>query len=131
MNLFKSGVKNGVIKSGFNGGNFAKGGFDKGGFGGGLLTNGLDKSALPSVGKKTKSDGLIKGALVISMGGFITKILGAFYRVPLTNILGAEGLGLYQAVFPIYCLLLTLSSTGGAERRFKNHRRGGGRVFRP
>ncbi len=112
MNLFKSGVKNGVIKSGFNGGNFTKGGFDKGGFGGGLLTNGLDKSALPSVGKKTKSDGLIKGALVISMGGFITKILGAFYRVPLTNILGAEGLGLYQAVFPIYCLLLTLSSTG-------------------
>ena len=112
MNLFKSGVKNGVVKSGFNGGNFAKGGFDKGGFGGGLLTNGLYKSALPSVGKKTKSDGLIKGALVISMGGFITKILGAFYRVPLTNILGAEGLGLYQAVFPIYCLLLTLSSTG-------------------
>lgn len=62
--------------------------------------------------KSIAEDGLIKGALIISLGGFITKILGAFYRVPLTNVLGAEGLGLYQAVFPVYCLLLTASSTG-------------------
>lgn len=62
--------------------------------------------------KKPFSDGLIRGALIISLGGFVTKILGAFYRVPLTNILGAQGLGLYQAVFPVYCLMLTASSTG-------------------
>lgn len=63
-------------------------------------------------GKKFKGNTLVKGALIISLGGFITKIIGALYRVPLTNILGAEGLGLYQAVFPVYCLLLTFSSTG-------------------
>ncbi len=55
---------------------------------------------------------LISGALVLSLGGIITKIIGAIYRVPLTNVLGAEGIGLYQMVFPLYCILLTLSSTG-------------------
>ncbi len=55
---------------------------------------------------------LLKGALILSIGGFITKVIGAIYRIPLTNILGAEGIGLYQMVFPLYSLLLTISSTG-------------------
>lgn len=55
---------------------------------------------------------LSKSALILSIGCFITKAVGAIYRIPLTNILGAEGIGLYQMVFPLYCLLLTLSSTG-------------------
>ena len=55
---------------------------------------------------------LIKNAAVLSVGGVIAKIIGAIYRVPLTNILGAEGIGIYQMVFPFYCILLTLSSTG-------------------
>lgn len=55
---------------------------------------------------------LLGGALVLSLGGFLTKLLGAVYRIPLTSILGAEGIGLYQMVFPLYAMLLTLSSTG-------------------
>lgn len=62
--------------------------------------------------KKTQSDQMIKGASIIAIGGLITKILGAFYRIPLTSVLGAEGLAVYQTVFPIYCILLTFSSTG-------------------
>lgn len=42
----------------------------------------------------------------------MSKILGAIYRIPLTNLLGAKGIGLYQLVFPIYALMLTLSSSG-------------------
>ena len=34
------------------------------------------------------------------------------YRIPLTNLIGGRGLGLYQLVYPIYCLLLTVSATG-------------------
>lgn len=59
-----------------------------------------------------KKDKLVSGALALAIGGFITKVIGAFYRIPLTNILGAEGIGIYQMVFPLYCLLLTVSSTG-------------------
>ena len=59
-----------------------------------------------------KAQSFIKGAAVISIGGIIAKILGACYRIPLTNFLGGEGMGVYQMVFPLYTLLLTVSATG-------------------
>ncbi len=55
---------------------------------------------------------LFLGALTISIGAFLAKLLGALYRIPLTNIIGTEAIGLYQMVFPLYCILLTVSSTG-------------------
>lgn len=59
-----------------------------------------------------KGQSFIKGALIISVGGLAAKLLGAFYRIPLSNALGGEGMGIYQMVYPLYCLLLTLSATG-------------------
>ena len=55
---------------------------------------------------------LLSGAITLSFGGVVTKLIGALYRIPLTNILGAEGIGVYQMVFPLYTILLTFSSTG-------------------
>ncbi|MDR0856523.1 MAG: polysaccharide biosynthesis protein [Clostridiales bacterium] len=52
------------------------------------------------------------GALILGGAGLIAKVLGAVYRIPLTYILGAEGMGVYQLVFPLYALLLTISSAG-------------------
>ena len=60
----------------------------------------------------SQKQSFIKGAIIISLGGFISKILGAFYRVPLTNFLGGEGMGIYQMVYPLYCILLTVSASG-------------------
>ena len=56
--------------------------------------------------------GFLSGAVWIAAGGFIAKLLGAVYRIPLTNLIGGYGLGLYQLVYPVYCLLLTVSATG-------------------
>ena len=53
-----------------------------------------------------------RGALCLAAAGIISKALGAIYRIPLTSVLGAEGLGAYQMAFPLYCALLTVSSTG-------------------
>ena len=61
---------------------------------------------------KSKENGLIKGAAWIAAGGFIAKVIGAIYRIPLTNLIGGKGRGLYQLVYPAYCLLLTVSATG-------------------
>lgn len=60
----------------------------------------------------SQKQSFIKGAIIISLGGFISKILGAVYRIPLTNILGGEGMGIYQMVYPLYCILLTVSASG-------------------
>lgn len=62
--------------------------------------------------EKGKEHGFLWGAAVVSLGGVAAKILGAFYRVPLMNALGGEGAGVYQLVYPLFVLLLTLSSAG-------------------
>lgn len=54
----------------------------------------------------------VKGAATIAFGGFVAKLIGALYRIPLLSLVGGEGMGLYQLVYPFYCLLLTLSATG-------------------
>ena len=65
--------------------------------------------------KRTAGQGkseFLKGAAWIAGGGFIAKVIGALYRIPLTNLIGGYGIGLYQLVYPVYCLLLTVSATG-------------------
>ncbi len=60
----------------------------------------------------SQKQSFIKGAIIISIGGFVSKLLGAIYRVPLTNFLGGVGMGIYQMVYPLYCILLTVSASG-------------------
>ena len=52
----------------------------------------------------------VKSATVMMVATLVAKIIGAFYRIPLTNALGAEGMGLYQLIYPVYALILTTSS---------------------
>jgi len=52
------------------------------------------------------------GALILMLFGLISKIIGAVYRIPLTKIVGSEGMGIYQMIFPLYTLMLTISSSG-------------------
>lgn len=58
----------------------------------------------------TKS--VIGGISVLGITGIICKLVGVLYSIPLANILGDTGLGMFQTVFPTYNLLLTLSSAG-------------------
>ena len=59
-----------------------------------------------------KKQSYLKGAIIISIGGFLSKLLGAVYRIPLVAYLGGEGMGVYQMVYPLYCILLTVSASG-------------------
>lgn len=59
---------------------------------------------------KTKS--IIGGMTVLGLAGVICKLVGVLYSIPLTWMIGTQGLGVYNAVFPAYNLLLTVSSAG-------------------
>lgn len=59
-----------------------------------------------------KRNTFLRGALILVVCNIVGKLLGAFYKIPLANIVGTLGMGQYQLVFPIYCLLLTVSSSG-------------------
>lgn len=54
----------------------------------------------------------LKNVAVISLGGFAAKGIGALYRIPLSRFLSGYGMGLYQMAYPLFCVLLTFSSTG-------------------
>lgn len=59
-----------------------------------------------------KKQSFIKGVAILGVAGFFVKAIGAIYRIPLANIIGTEGLGLYQLAYPIYAFLLVASTAG-------------------
>jgi len=61
---------------------------------------------------KNNKGRMLSGAAVLAIGSVAAKVLGALYRVPLTNILGAEGMGMYQLVFPVFALFMVLATAG-------------------
>lgn len=54
----------------------------------------------------------VKGAALLGVVGLIVKVIGAFYRIPLTHVLGELGMGYYQQAYPIYAALLIISTAG-------------------
>ncbi|TYP50868.1 putative polysaccharide biosynthesis protein [Thermosediminibacter litoriperuensis] len=59
-----------------------------------------------------KRNSFLKGAIILTAAGFLVKILGAVYRIPLAMMIKDEGMGLYQMAYPIYVTLLSVSTAG-------------------
>ena len=57
--------------------------------------------------KQTKKNLLLQGS-ILAMAGIITRLIGLFYRIPMANMLGEEGNGIYSVAFGIYNITLTL-----------------------
>lgn len=53
----------------------------------------------------------VKGAFILGLAGLICKVIGAFFRIPLYNMLG-DGMQYYEAVYPYYSTLLVISTAG-------------------
>ena len=58
------------------------------------------------------SDSFVKGAFILGLSGIFVKIIGAFFRIPLANLLGPEGMGYYQSAYPIYNFFIVLATAG-------------------
>ena len=55
---------------------------------------------------------LLIGTATLILTGLLTRFLGFYYRIFLSSKIGAEGIGLYQMIFPIYILAMSISSSG-------------------
>lgn len=85
-----------------------------------------------------KNNAFLKGAILLIICNLIGKVFGAIYRIPLAKILGPAGMGMYQLVFPIYCLILTISTSGMpvaisklvAENNSRNNYIGSKKIFK-
>lgn len=56
-----------------------------------------------------KNNYLVQGS-VLAIAGLVTRLIGMIYRIPLTNIVGSEGMGYYSTAYEIYNLALLISS---------------------
>ncbi len=55
---------------------------------------------------------MMQGAAILTVASFIAKVLSAVYRVPFQNLVGDEGFYVYQQVYPIYGIAMTLALSG-------------------
>ena len=54
----------------------------------------------------------MRGVAVLTITGVLSQLVGFVYRIGLTRLAGAEILGLYQLILPVYSVLLSLTSVG-------------------
>ncbi len=59
--------------------------------------------------KSTTSDLAVQGG-ILAATSLIVRLIGFFYRIPLVNMLGTEGMGYYSSAFEIYSYMLVISS---------------------
>ncbi len=58
-----------------------------------------------------KNNFLIHGG-ILAIAGILVRIIGMLYRIPVVNIIGSEGNGIYGVAYNVYNIMLVLSSYG-------------------
>lgn len=74
-----------------------------------------------------KKNPLITGTLLMTAAGVLSRIIGFFYRIFLSRTIGAEALGIYQLIGPVFslCFALTASSIQTSISKFVSDAIGG------
>ena len=55
---------------------------------------------------------LITGTIILTVTGFASRFIGFFYRIFLSRLFGAEGMGIYQLISPVLALSFSLTAAG-------------------
>ena len=84
-----------------------------------------------------KTNGFVQGALVLGIANLIVKIIGAFFKIPLTNLIGDDGMGYFNIAYQIYTFMFIVATAGFpiaiskmvAESTAKNHEQDAKRIF--
>ena len=76
------------------------------------MTGRHEKPAAEPSHEGAKSQNYLHGAAILTIGVIIMKILGAIYKIPLGNILGDYGYGIFLATYNVYNIFFTLSTAG-------------------
>ena len=59
-----------------------------------------------------KTNPLITGTIILTVTGFASRFIGFFYRIFLSRVFHAEGMGLYQLTSPVLALTFSLTVSG-------------------
>ena len=59
-----------------------------------------------------KKQNFLQGAALLAMATVIVKLIGAFYKLPLQRIIGADGFSYFSTAYNVYSMLLLISTAG-------------------
>ncbi len=59
-----------------------------------------------------KKASFVKGAVILAVASIIVKVIGAVFRIPLTNLVGSYAMGLYSTAYRYYSIFLTIATAG-------------------
>ncbi len=61
---------------------------------------------------QNKGKTFLKGALILAIANLIVKLIGAFFKVPLYNLLGKGGTGYFNVAYQIYTFMFIIATAG-------------------
>ena len=56
--------------------------------------------------------GMIGGALSLTVSAVVVKIIGLIYKIPISSILGDEGMGYFNSAYTVYAFFYLLCTAG-------------------
>ena len=62
--------------------------------------------------KLSLKGGIFKSAIILTIAGVLSKLLGFYFRILLTNYTGAAGVGLFQMCIPLIALAFAVCCSG-------------------
>ena len=62
--------------------------------------------------QKTKRPSFLSGVGILTLSSLTVKVIGLFYRIPLLNYLGTEGMGYFNTAYELYALFCVISTAG-------------------
>ena len=62
--------------------------------------------------EKKKKNSVFFGVAVLTVASLLVKVVGVFYKIPLTYLLGDEGMGYFNSAYTIYAWLYMISTAG-------------------
>lgn len=94
------------------------------------------KNIKPHIKNSNKYESYKSGAVKLMIAGLIVRLFGFVNRIYMSNLIGAEGMGLYQLTFPVYSLIILTLTSGvsitvsgmAAKERALGHAKGARRV---
>lgn len=84
---------------------------------------------------KKRAQSFLQGAVILSAGAMLVKVIGAIFKIPLTNLIGELGMGYFNTAYQLYLPIYTIATAGfpiavsklvsqnAAVRRWKDVRR--------
>lgn len=82
---------------------------------------------------KKREESFTAGVVLLTASALIVKLIGVCYKIPLVNLLGAQGMGYFNAAYDVYALLCVISTTGlpvAVSILMSNHENVHRRIFR-